>query len=110
MKTYPIKTYPARPRSKFRRRLFLGLLAVLAMYAAYAFYVGMAFTAGVETKDMDWNNDGTVSQDEMLQAWYAVTVKKTKQGNRECSAFAWRSGGESIRVDCRTTMNPAKAQ
>ena len=104
MKAHPMKTYPAKPRSKFRRRLFLGLLAVLAIYLAYAFYAGMAFTAGIETKDMDWNNDGTVSQDEMLQSWYAVTVKKTKEGNRECSEFAWRGSGVAIRVDCRTTM------
>jgi len=103
MKTPPS---PSRPRSAFRRKLFLGLALVFAAYVAYAFYIGLAFTAGVESKDMDWNNDGTVTQDEMLQAWYAVTVKKTKEGNRECSAFAWRGSGESIRVDCRTTMAP----
>lgn len=96
--------YGNKPRFGFRRRLFVGLLILIAAYVGYASYVGLAFTAGVPNEDMDWNGDGVVTKDEILQSWYAVTVKKTKEGNRECSAFAWRASGESIRVDCKTTM------
>ncbi len=96
--------YGNKNRFGFRRRLFVGLLIVIAAYVGYSSYVGMAFTAGIPNEDMDWNGDGVVGKDEILQSWYAVTVKKTKEGNRECSAFAWRGSGESIRVDCKTTM------
>src|SRR3546814_7258564 len=74
-----------------RRKLLFGMLALLVLYSGYAWYAGLAFTAGIETQDMDWNGDGSVSTQETLQSWYAVTVRSTKEGARECNAFYWRS-------------------
>src|SRR3546814_12049111 len=80
------------------------MLALLVLYSGYAWYTGLAFTAGIETQDMDWNGDGRVSTQETLQSWYAVTVRTTKAGARECNAFYWRGqeNGEPIRVACKT--------
>lgn len=91
-----------------RRKIFVGLLLLLVAYAGYASYVGMAFISGIPNTEMDWNADGTVTPTEIGQAWYAVTVKATREGNRECKAFYWRSSGEAFRVDCRTTMQNAE--
>src|SRR3546814_3759312 len=84
-----------------RRKLLFDMLALLVLYSGYAWYTGLAFTAGIETQDMDWNGDGRVSTQETLQSWYAVTVRTTKEGARECNAFYWRGqeNGEPIRVD-----------
>lgn len=89
-----------------RRKIFVGLLALVVAYAGYAHYAGLAFMAGIPNSDMDWNGDGTVTATEIAQAWYAVTVKQTRDGRRECKQFHWRSSGQSIRVDCRTVMSP----
>src|SRR3546814_989431 len=61
-----------------RRKLLFGMLALLVLYSGYAWYTGLAFTAGIETQDMDWNGDGRVSTQETLQSWYAVTVRTTR--------------------------------
>jgi len=89
-----------------RRKLLFGMLALLVLYSGYAWYAGLAFTAGIETQDMDWNGDGRVSTQETLQSWYAITVRTTKEGARQCNAFYRRGqeGGEPIRVDCKTTF------
>src|SRR3546814_20475221 len=80
------------------------MLALLVLYSGYAWYTGLAFTAGIETQDMDWNGDGRVSTQEKLQSWYAVTVRTTKEGARECNAFSLRGqeNGEPHRADCNT--------
>jgi hypothetical protein len=90
-----------------RRKLLFGALALLVLYSGYAWHAGLAFTAGIETRDMDWNGDGTVSTQETMQSWYAVTVHSTREGKRECHNFYWRGqeGGQPIRVDCRTTFS-----
>ncbi|MGV8930876.1 MAG: EF-hand domain-containing protein [Luteimonas sp.] len=89
-----------------RRKLLFCALALLLAYSGYAWYVGLAFTAGIPTQDMDWNNDGKVDTREKLQAWYAVRVNKTHQGVRECNTFYWRGSKDAapIRVDCKTTF------
>ena len=56
---------------------------------------------------MDWNGDGSTSMHEMLQSLYAVTVDTTQEGARECRAFHWRGSADTLRVDCRTVMQPA---
>ncbi len=93
-------------RGKFtrRRKALLALVLLMLAYLAYAWFAGLAITKGVEQKDMDWNADGTVTRDEILQAFYAVGVSETKEGNRECRTFLWRKTGEQIRVDCRTVF------
>jgi hypothetical protein len=99
---------PRARRFGVRRKAFAGLLLLLVAYAGYAHYAGLAFISGIPNSDMDWNGDGTVTASEIAQAWYAVTVEKTRQGRRECNAFHWLGSGEPIRVDCRTTMQPAE--
>jgi hypothetical protein len=90
-----------------RRKLLFGALALLVLYSGYAWHAGLAFTAGIETQAMDWNGDGSVSTQEALQSWYAVTVRSTREGRRECHNFYWRGqeDGQPIRVDCRTTFS-----
>ena len=89
-----------------RKALFLALALLLA-FSGYAWYVGLAFTAGIASSDMDWNSDGEVTTREMLQGWYAVTVRKTHEGARECNTFYWRGkeDAQPIRVDCKTTFS-----
>jgi hypothetical protein len=91
-----------------RRKLLFLALALMLAFSGYAWHVGLAFTAGIGTRDMDWNSDGHVSTQEALQSWYAVTVRKTRQGARECNTYYWRGSesGQPIRVDCRTTFQP----
>ena len=90
-----------------RRRLLFGALALLLLYSGYAWHAGLAFTAGIATQDMDWNGDGAVSTAETLQSWYAVTVRSTREGRRECHNYYWlgEESGQPIRVDCRTTFS-----
>ena len=45
---------------------------------------------------MDWNGDGTVSRDEIIESFYAVAVNDSQDGNRHCRTFVWRSTGEQI--------------
>ena len=95
-----------RPRFPLRRKILLGIVVALLALVAGLHYTGSAATHGITTRDMDWNGDGQVTQSEILQSFYAVTVQKTENGARQCSAYAWRKTGEPIRVDCRTTLKP----
>lgn len=95
-----------RPRFSARRRVLLTLIVLLLAAVAWLHFTGAAGISGMATKDMDWNNDGQATESEILQSFYAVTVKKTEEGQRQCSAYAWRSSGRSIRVDCRTVIKP----
>lgn len=99
----------SKPRSRFslRRKLLLGFVVLLLGAVAWLHFTGAAATSGITKQDMDWNGDGVVNQDEMLQSLYAVVVEKTTQGARECRAYAWRRDGRTIRVDCKTTLAPA---
>lgn len=95
-----------RGRFTARRKALAGIMLVILAWLAYAWYAGMAITQGVELRDMDWNGDGVASRSEIAQSLYAVAVKKTVEGNRQCSTFYWRGSGEQIRVDCRTVFKP----
>jgi hypothetical protein len=97
-----------RGRLTPRRKLLLAMLAVALVVIGWAGWVGMAATRGVETSDMDWNEDGTVSRGEIAQAFYAVTASREQQGPRECTTFRRFPGGEVIRVDCRTVFEAAQ--
>jgi hypothetical protein len=94
----------ARKTFSLRRKVLLGFVAVLFAVVAYLHFTGAAGTSGIPSKDMDWNGDGTVTEQEILQAFYAVVVEKTSEGPRECRAYAWRANGQSIRVDCKTVL------
>lgn len=93
-------------RGKFtrRRKALLVLVLIVLAWLGYAWFADIAITQGIEQKDMDWNADGTVTRDEIIQAFHAVGVTTTKEGNRECRTFLWRKSGEQIRVDCRTVF------
>ncbi len=93
-----------RRRFSARRRALLAIVVLLLAAVAWLHFTGAAGISGMATKDMDWNNDGQVTESEILQSFYAVTVKKTEEGPRQCSAYAWRGSGEAIRVDCRTVI------
>ena len=94
-----------------RRIATLGFFVVLLIVVAWLHFTGAAATRGIERKDMDWNGDGNVTMHEMLQSFYAVTVKTTitatNGGARECRAFAFRGSSETLRVDCRTMVKPS---
>jgi len=98
-------------RGKFspRRKALLALVLIVLAWLGYAWYANIAITRGIEQKDMDWNGDGTVSRDEIIESFYAVAVNDSQDGNRHCRTFVWRSTGEQIRVDCRTEFTPAAA-
>jgi hypothetical protein len=98
----------AKPGSRFhltaRRKALLCFIALLLALVAYLHFTGAAGTSGIPSKDMDWNGDGTATEEEIFQSFYAVVVEKKVEGPRECRSYSWRSDGKPIRVDCRTTM------
>jgi hypothetical protein len=97
----------ARGKFSTRRKVLLGLVLVLLAVVAWLHFTGAAATRGLERKQMDWDNDGQVTMTEMLQSLYAVKVEITREGQRECRAYSWRGSTETLRVDCRTTMQAA---
>ena len=98
-------------RGKFtpRRRALLLLVLLALGWLGWAWYAGVAITRGVEKEQMDWNGDGQVSRDEFLQAFYAVKVADTQEGNRHSRSFIWRASGEEFRRECRTVFKPDAA-
>ena len=100
---------PAQARKLFstRRKAVLGLVVIALAVVGWLQYIGAAGISGIRTKDMDWNADGTVTQQEIFQSFHAVAVKKTHEGQRECSSYYWRKDQVSIRVECRTVIAPA---
>ena len=100
----------AGPGKRFstRRKALLGLVAIAFGVIGWLQYVGAAGISGMATKDMDWNADGSVTREEILQSFHSVSVKKTKEGRRECSAYHWRANQRPIRLDCRTNMEVEK--
>ena len=102
-------TRTATPHRRFstRRKALLGLVVIALGVVGWLQYVGAAGISGIHTKDMDWNADGTVSQQEIFESFHAVAVKKTSEGQRECNSYYWRKDQSSIRVECRTVMAPA---
>ena len=97
------KSAPFTARRVATRGFFVTLLIVVG----WLHFTGAAATRGIERKDMDWNNDGNVTMREMLQSFYAVTVTTTTEGARECRTFAFRGSEQSLRVDCKTVVQPA---
>ena len=93
-----------------RRKALLGLVLLAQAWLGWGWYSGVAITKGVEKEQMDWNGDGQVSRDEFLQAFYAVQVKDSEEGDRQCRSFIWRSTGEEFRRDCRTVFKQPAAK
>ncbi|WP_411850158.1 EF-hand domain-containing protein [Stenotrophomonas sp. LGBM10] len=99
-----------RGRFTRRRKALLILVLVVLGWLGYAWYANIAITRGIEQQDMDWDADGSVSRTEVLQAFYAVGVDDTQEGNRHCRTFYWRGNREQIRVDCKTVFGEAKPE
>ena len=97
-----------RGRLTPRRKVLFGLLVVMLLLVGLAGWLGMAATRGVETRDMDWNADGSVGRTEILQSLYAVTAERVTEGSRQCTTFRWFRSGEVIRVDCQTVFGNAE--
>ena len=93
-----------------RRKALLGLVLLALAWLGWGWYSGVAITQGVEKEQMDWNGDGQVSSDEFMQAFYAVQVKDSEEGDRQCRSFIWRSSGEEFRRDCRTVFKKPAAE
>ena len=93
-------------RFPMRRRVLLGVVAVILAGLSWLHFTGAAGTRGMALREMDWNSDGKAGMDEWLQSIYAVVVDKTVDGPRECSTYAWRSDRRTIRVDCKTVVKP----
>ncbi|AXI83943.1 EF-hand domain-containing protein [Xylella taiwanensis] len=87
-----------------RRKILWAVMLVFLCWLGYSRYVGLAIAAGVQLQDMDWNGDGTVSRQEIMQAFYAVAVTRSQDNQRQCVTYYWRRSGEQIRVDCRTVF------
>ena len=100
---------PASKRKRFspRRKALLAVVLLALAVVAWMYWIGAAGISGISTRDMDWDGDGTVTRQEIFQSFHAVVVTRTKEGQRECSAYQWRKDQRPIRVDCRTTMAPA---
>ena len=97
----------AKPWLSPRRKALLALVALMLACVAWMHFTGAAGISGMETREMDWVGDGTVTQQEILQAFHAVSVKRTQEGARECRAYQWRRSGQPIRVDCVTEIAEA---
>jgi len=87
-----------------RRKALLALIVLALVFVAWAWHEGIAVTRGIALEQMDWNDDGHVSQTEFFQAFYAVKVQDTVQGTRQCRVFSWRSSGTEFRRDCLTVL------
>jgi len=87
-----------------RRKALLVLILLVLVFVVWAWHEGIAVTAGITLEQMDWNDDGQVSQDEFFQAFYAVKVQDTAQGTRQCRVFSWRSSAAEFRRDCLTVL------
>ena len=68
---------PRPSRFPMRRRVLLGVVAVILAGLSWLHFTGAAGTRGMALRDMDWNGDGKAGMDEWLQAIYAVVVDKT---------------------------------
>ena len=63
-------------RGKFspRRKALLALVLIVLAWLGDAWYADIAITRGIEQKDMDWNGDGTVSRDEIIQSLSLIHI------------------------------------
>jgi len=100
-----LRTRSSRPFSAPRRALLVVMLAMLvAMLILRA--LDVAGFNGTAHTDMDWNGDGEVTWSEIVQGFYAVSVRETREGARVCRHYAFlRRPDDAIRVDCRVQIS-----
>ncbi len=97
-----------RRRFSTRRMALLGLVLIALGVVGWLQYIGAAGISGMATKDMDWDQDGSVTQAEIFQSFHSVSVEQTHEGRRQCSSYYWRADQRLIRMDCRTSMEEDK--
>jgi len=84
------------------------LLVLLAMLIAMLILraLDVAGFNGTVPEEMDWNGDGQVTWPEIVQGFYAVSVRETREGARRCRHYAFlRRPDDTIRVDCRVQIS-----
>ena len=92
-------------RWSMRRRWLIAIsLGCLLAYLAL-WFEKMAITQVTSLAELDWNGDKNTSYREIAQAFYAVIVRSSAQGNRQCREFYWRSTHERIRIICQTVIH-----
>lgn len=96
-----------RGRARFSPRRKALLAAILLLLAAMGVLraMGVAGFSGIEPRAMDWNDDGTVSRDEILQGYTIIAVQETRDGQRTCRHYArLRDRQAPFRVECRVEL------
>jgi len=93
-----------RARSRFsprRKVLLVAVLLLLATMLALRF-MGIAGFNGTQPREMDWNDDGVATGDEILQGYTIVAIRETREGTRTCRQYArLRDRQAPFRVECR---------
>jgi len=89
-----------------RRIALFATIAVVLLALGWMRYTNAAALSGMPFKEMDWNEDGTLTRTEVLQGFFTVTAVQTRAGNRSCIDYRRRGADESIRVECRTETAP----
>jgi len=101
------KSSSPRGFSPPRIALFVTLLAILAAMLILR-ALDVAGFNGTVPEEMDWNGDGQVTWPEIMQGFYAVGVRQTREAQRICRHYAFlRTPQAVIRVDCRMEMEAA---
>lgn len=103
----------ARTRSRFspRRKALLAavLLALVAMSALRL--MGIAGFNGTQPREMDWNDDGVATGDEIVQGYTIIAIHETREGPRTCRHYArLRDRQAPFRVECRVEFGKQDAE
>lgn len=92
----------ARARFSPRRKLLLAAMLLLFAAMLVLRLMGVAGFNGTEPRQMDWNDDGVATRDEIVQGYTVVAVSETREGPRTCRHYTrLRERGAPFRVECR---------
>lgn len=79
----------------------MAVLLLLATMLALRF-MGIAGFNGTQPREMDWNDDGVATRDEILQGYTIIAIRETREGERTCRQYARLRDREApFRVACR---------
>ena len=92
----------ARARFSPRRKLLLAAMLLLFAAMLVLRLMGVAGFNGTEPRQMDWNDDGVATRDEIVQGYTVIGIHETREGQRTCRHYArLRERGTPFRVECR---------
>ena len=99
-----------RPRFSPRRKALLGaVLLMLAVMLALRL-MGVAGFNGTQPRQMDWNDDGVATREEIVQGYTIVGVRETSEGRRSCRHYARLGDRDNpFRVECRVELQPQQS-